>query len=136
MNTVTADTTATAATAANTATVVKAATPAIAAEQVAFIVYLPFKPAQKQRARGMLMEIVAAMSREPEFINTWVHELQDEPDTVVLYETWACSRDDFITRQLGKPYRTAYEAVLPELLASERRLVFLTPLAGFPARRE
>lgn len=101
-------------------------------EQVSFIVHLPFKPERAAQGRQMVMEIVRAMSHEPEFINTWVNEMQDAPDTLVLYETWACSRDDFIARQLSKPYRIAYEAQLPALLSGERQIVFLTPLAGFP----
>lgn len=103
-------------------------------DQVAFIVHLPFKPDRTAQGRQMVMDIVRAMSREPEFINAWVNEMQDEPDTLVLYETWACSRDDFIDRQLSKPYRADYEVLLPELLSGERQIVFLTPLAGFPRR--
>lgn len=103
-------------------------------EQVSFIVHLPFRPERTAQGRRMVMDIVKAMSREPEFINAWVNEMQDEPDTLVLYETWACSRDDFMARQLSKPYRLAYETQLPELLSGERQIVFLTPLAGFPTR--
>jgi hypothetical protein len=42
--------------------------------------------------RAMLFDVVDNMAKEPDFINTWVHEDQAEPDTIVLYETWACSR--------------------------------------------
>jgi quinol monooxygenase YgiN len=108
--------------------------PATLQDQVAFVVHLPFKPEHTAHGRQRVMEIVRAMSHEPEFINTWINEMQDEPDTLVLYETWACSRDDFIARQLSKPYRLAYEAELPALLSGERQIVFLTPLAGFPQR--
>jgi quinol monooxygenase YgiN len=104
-------------------------------EQVAFVVYLPMKPDQKARGRAMLMEVVTAMSREPDFINTWVHEKQDEPDVVVLYETWACSKDEFISHHLSKPYRTDYEASLAEILSGARQIEFLTPLAAFPVRQ-
>jgi quinol monooxygenase YgiN len=103
-------------------------------DQVSFVVHLPFKPEHTALGRRLVMEIVKTMSREPDFINTWVNEIQDEPDTLVLYETWACSRDDFIARHLSKPYRLAYEAQLPALLSGERQIVFLTPLAGFPMR--
>ncbi len=103
-------------------------------EQVSFVVHLQFKPEHTVLGRRLVMDIVRTMSREPEFINTWVNEMQDEPDTLVLYETWACSRDDFIARHLSKPYRLAYEAQLPALLSGERQIVFLTPLAGFPSR--
>jgi quinol monooxygenase YgiN len=103
-------------------------------DQVSFVVHLPFKPEHTALGRRLVMDIVRTMSHEPEFINTWVNEIQDEPDTLVLYETWACSRDDFIARHLSKPYRLAYEAQLPSLLSGERQIVFLTPLASFPMR--
>jgi quinol monooxygenase YgiN len=104
-------------------------------EQVSFVVYLPMKPEQKERGRSMVLDVINAMSREPEFVNAWVHESQDHPDTVVIYETWNCSRDEFIMNQLSKLYRAAYEAALPEILSAERQLVFLTPLAAFPTRQ-
>jgi quinol monooxygenase YgiN len=104
-------------------------------DQVAFVVYLPMKPEQKARGRALLMDVVEAMSREPDFINTWVHEKQDEPDVVVLYENWACSKDAFISGHLSKPYRTEYEAALAEILSGARQIEFLTPLAAFPARQ-
>jgi len=106
-----------------------------APDQVSFVVSLPMKPDQKERGRAMLMDVVTAMSREPDFINTWVHEKQDDPDVIVLYETWACSKDDFISTHLSKPYRLAYEASLADLLAADRQIDFLTPLAAFPARQ-
>jgi len=65
-----------------------------------------------------------------------VHQLQDDPNTLVLYETWNCSKEDFITRHLSKPYRQAYEKRLPELLARERRIEFLEVIKSYPVRRE
>jgi len=104
------------------------------AEQVSFVVYLPMKPEQKARGRAMLMEVVTAMAEEPDFINTWVHEKQDDPDVVVLYETWACSKDDFIAHHLSKHYRLSYEASLADILSGDRKIEFLNPLAAFPGR--
>ena len=65
-----------------------------------------------------------------------MHQLQDDPNTLVLYETWNCSKEDVITRHLGKPYRQAYEKLLPELLARERRIEFLEVIKSYPVRRE
>ena len=104
-------------------------------DQVSFVVYLPMKPDQKIRGRAMLMDVVSAMAREPDFINTWVHEKQDDPDVIVLYETWACSKDEFIANHLSKHYRVAYEASLADILSSARQIDFLTPLAAFPERQ-
>lgn len=52
----------------------------------------------------------------------------------MLFESWACSREYFLEYHLNKPYRTAYEAVLPGLLARERSIEFVTPIRSYPAR--
>lgn len=103
--------------------------------QVAFVVRLPMKPAQKALGHAMLMAVVTEMAREPDFISTWVHETLDDPNVLVLYERWACTRDEFIANHLSKPYRAAYEASLATLLAGDRHIDFLTPLASFPERQ-
>ncbi|MGE8063706.1 putative quinol monooxygenase [Pseudomonas sp. NPDC089569] len=105
-------------------------------EQVAFIVYLPAKPQHFAEARERLLDVVHQMSAEPDFVNTWVHQLQDDPNTLVLYETWNCSKEDFIARHLNKPYRQDYERRLPQLLASDRRIEFLEVIGSYPQRRE
>lgn len=105
-------------------------------DQVAFIVYLPAKPERFAETKEQLLEVVHQMSAEPDFVNTWVHQLQDHPNTLVLYETWNCSKEDFIARHLNKPYRQVYEALLPELLAEDRRIEFLDVINSYPSRRE
>lgn len=107
-----------------------------ASETVAFVVRLPARPEKREQMRAMLFDVVDNMAKEPDFINTWVHEDQAEPDTIVLYETWACSREAFLAEHLNKPYRQAYEAALPELLAGERTITFLTELRAYPSRTQ
>lgn len=103
-------------------------------ESVAFVVRLTAKPETSARLRTMLADVVETMSREPDFINTWVHEDLSDPHTVILYETWACSREFFVEHHLQKPYRLAYEAVLPDLLAKERSIDFMHIIAAYPGR--
>ncbi|WP_283188253.1 antibiotic biosynthesis monooxygenase [Pseudomonas sp. PMCC200344] len=104
-------------------------------DQVAFIVYLPAKPERFAEMKERLLDVVHQMSAEPDFVNTWVHQLQDDPNTLVLYETWNCSKNDFITRHLSKPYRQAYEQLLPQLLVRERRIEFLDVIKSYSVRR-
>lgn len=103
--------------------------------QLSFVVYLPVKPSARERLRSMMFEVLDAMSHESDFVSTWVHEDLDDPHTIVNYETWSCSREDFVRRHLAKPYRQALEAALPDLLSGERRIVFLRPLRAYPQRR-
>lgn len=103
-------------------------------ESVAFVVRLTAKPETSARLRELLTHVVDTMSAEPDFINTWVHEDLNDPHTVILYETWACSREFFIEHHLQKSYRLAYEAVLPDLLAKERTIDFMKIIASYPGR--
>lgn len=104
-------------------------------DQVSFVVYLPAKEGRLEAMKEHLFGVVHTMSTEADFINTWIHVSQDEPNTIVLYETWACTKEYFISHHLAKPYRQAYEKLLPELLAAERRLEFLDIIKSYPERR-
>ncbi|WP_280152055.1 antibiotic biosynthesis monooxygenase [Piscinibacter sp. XHJ-5] len=110
-------------------------TPGRNTEIVSFVVYIPIKRSAKVHGRKMLLDVIAAMSSEPDFVNTWVHQQMDDEDTIVVYETWACSREHFLAHHLKKPYRQAYEAALPDLLSAERRIIFLEQIAAYPQRR-
>jgi quinol monooxygenase YgiN len=103
---------------------------------VSFVVYIPLKPEARERGRELLLRVIDAMSAEPDFVRTWVHEDMSEPDVIVNYETWACTREHFLQHHLQKDYRQAYERALPELLAGERRIVFLREIAAYPGKQD
>ncbi|MDT4827034.1 Antibiotic biosynthesis monooxygenase [compost metagenome] len=103
--------------------------------QVAFIVHLTAKEGRLEKLKGLLFDVVHEMASEPDFVNTWVHQAQDDPNTLVLYETWNCTREYFISHHLGKAYRQEYEKLLPGLLARDRELEFLDIIKSYPGRR-
>lgn len=100
-------------------------------EVIAFVVRLPGKPEHRDELETRLLEVLDAMSHEPDFVNTYLHRSVEDPDTLVLYETWACSAEYFRAHHLKLPYRQAYEAVLPSLLKRERSIEFLTLQKGY-----
>ena len=57
------------------------------------LVSLPVKPEARETFRKMLSEIGEHIAKEPSFISALIHEDMDDPDTIVLYETWAGSRE-------------------------------------------
>ena len=102
---------------------------------VSFIVHLPARPERREELESGLVKVLDQMAGEPDFVRTDVHRLQDDPDTLVLYETWACSREYFMSHHLGRAYRRDYEAVLPGLLKSPRTIEFLEPVRGYALAR-
>lgn len=103
-------------------------------DSVSFVVTLPGKPDTSARLREMLLQVIDAMSHEPDFVNAWVHRDLDDPHSFIVYETWNCSREFFLAHHLDKSYRLAYEAVLPDLLARPRTLEFMTVIASYPGK--
>src|ERR1700740_3076204 len=86
-----------------------------AEKRTVILVSLPVKPEARETFRKMLSEIGEHIGEETSFISALIHEDMDDPDTIVLYETWAGSRDELL-EQLTRPYRRAYEAALPTML--------------------
>ncbi|SAK97965.1 Antibiotic biosynthesis monooxygenase [Caballeronia catudaia] len=100
-------------------------------DKTSFIVHLPGKPEHREELETKLIAVLDRMAEEPDFINTYLHRSADDPDTLVLYETWACSREHFQSHHLSAPYRREYEAALPVLLKRARTLEFLEPVRGY-----
>jgi quinol monooxygenase YgiN len=93
--------------------------------RLTFIVHLPGRPEQREQLEACVRGVLIAMSAEPDFVHCTLHRSQDAPDTLVVYETWRCSRADFLANHLGKPYRQVFEQTLPDMLAAPRRIEFL-----------
>jgi quinol monooxygenase YgiN len=101
---------------------------------VSFVVHITSRPDTRARLRAMVFEVIDAMSSEPDFLNTFINEDMQDPDVLVIYETWACSREEFLSRHLSKPYRAAFEQALPSLQGKPRTLEFLKPVRAYPLR--
>ncbi|HTJ91755.1 MAG TPA: antibiotic biosynthesis monooxygenase [Pararobbsia sp.] len=100
-------------------------------QPISFVVYLPGQPEKRDELFASLETVLDAMSHEPDFVNTYLHRAADDPDTLVLYETWACSAEYFVSHHLSKPYRADYERKLGDLLKSERRIEWLEPVKAY-----
>ena len=94
-------------------------------------VSLPLKPGRANEFLALLNDVFDAMKVEETFVNATALRSADDPDTIVLVETWL-DRDDFMSEQLKRPYRQLYEARLPEILRTPRVLSFYEPIRSLP----
>jgi quinol monooxygenase YgiN len=101
---------------------------------VAVTVSLRLRPGALPETLALLGPVLDAMRHEPSFINAVLHRDPDDPTHLMLYETWA-DLDDLRTTQMRRPYRAAYEARLPALLATPREARIWRPLRGDVADR-
>jgi len=100
-------------------------------QPVSFVVHLPLKPEHREAFEPQLIAVLEQMSEEPDFIDARLHRSQDDPDTYVVYETWACTREHFVDYHLKRPYRRRFEAALSQRLRRLRTVEFLGPVRSF-----
>lgn len=103
-------------------------------DHLVFYVKLHVKPERVQEWRQAFQEIVEAMSKEATFVACHLHQDASDANLFTLYERWAePSVDAFLKNQM-KPYRTRYDAKLPDLLQRPREAQILRPLGQWLAK--
>jgi quinol monooxygenase YgiN len=93
------------------------------------VVSLHVKPGHEEEFLRLVAPVLDAMRHEATFVNAALHQDPEDPARFLLYETWA-DRDDLVEVQMRRPYRSAYEARLPEILREPRRAEIWRPLRG------
>lgn len=102
---------------------------------ISLVVQLPGKPEHCRELEDRVVEMMDRVAQEPDFLSAFLHRSVDDPDTLVLYETWACSREHFETHHSAANYWQVHESALPALLAAGRSVQFLEPLRSWTRRR-
>jgi quinol monooxygenase YgiN len=94
----------------------------MADRQIGFIVHYQMKPGYEEEWLDQGREVVEAMRTEPAFVNFFQLQDSTDPTRFVLYETWNCTKEDFLNVQMKRPYRQNYERILSALLATPREM--------------
>lgn len=94
---------------------------------VTAVLVLRVKHGRETEFLELLTPVLDAMRHEATFINAILHRDPEDPTRFLLYETWA-DRQDLVEVQMRRPYRDAYWARLPELLAAPREVGVWAPL--------
>ena len=98
---------------------------------VTFLVYLHAKAETRQRFEELLLEVLKHVAGEQHFVQSFVHRSQDDPNFIVLHETWSCTRDYFMEHYLKADYKKEYEEALPALLSRPLEIQFLDTVTMF-----
>ncbi|MES2034600.1 MAG: putative quinol monooxygenase [Pseudomonadota bacterium] len=96
---------------------------------VTYVIVFNVRPTEQDRFLTLLGEVLDAMREETMFEEAILHRDPAKPHRYLLYETWR-SHQDVLDVQLHRPYRAAWHAALPALLASERQISVWEPLRG------
>jgi quinol monooxygenase YgiN len=88
-----------------------------------FIVHFDFKPGWEQEwAKQGSVGFIDTMRQESTFVNFFRLADRTNPNRVVIYETWNCSKEYFIEIEMKRPYREVYERILPSLVTTPREM--------------
>ncbi|WP_105400340.1 putative quinol monooxygenase [Neorhizobium sp. T7_12] len=96
---------------------------------ITYVIRFDILPAQRDRFMVLLNGVLDALRHEPMFHNAMLHADPDNENHVMLHETWE-DHQDVLDVQLQRPYREAWHAALPDLLASPRDISVWHPLRG------
>ncbi len=92
--------------------------------RVKLVVIFKLKSGCSARDFELLDGISVHMQHEPTFIDLVALQDQDNPDTVMLYETWA-DRDEFENVQMKRDYRDAYWKSMPDLVREPPTVIYM-----------
>ena len=95
------------------------------------LVSIPLKPGRADEFLALLNDVFDAMKAENTFVNATALRSADDPDMIMLYETWL-DRENFMSEQMKRPYRERYETRLPELLRAPREVSFFESIRSMP----
>ena len=95
------------------------------------LVSIPLKRGGADEFLALLNDVFDAMKVEDTFVNATALRSADNPDTIMLVETWL-DREQFMSEQMKRPYRELYEARLPDLLRTPREVSFYEPIRSMP----
>jgi quinol monooxygenase YgiN len=88
-----------------------------------FIVRFDFKSGWEEEAKKQgLVDFIDIMIQEPTLVNFFRLQDRANPNRFVLYETWNCSKEYFLEVEMKRPYRAAYERILPDLVRTPREM--------------
>lgn len=93
---------------------------------VTYSIRFVIMPTERERFLALLDGVLDAMRDEPVFHRADLFEDPDDPNRLLLVETWE-DHNDVLTVQLQRPYREAFHDALPEVLAAPRNIAIWRP---------
>jgi len=96
--------------------------------QIVLIVRFRVKANSRTLLEEKLKEVFDLLRDEDTFLNATLHRDIEDPEQLLVYEVWQETRESFLTNQMPKPYRRAFEQAIVELKV-ERTAQWLLPIA-------
>ena len=94
---------------------------------VTYLIEFRIKPERRADFLALLNGVLDAMRGEAGFVSSTLHADPQDADHYLLHETWR-DHDEVVEVELRRPYRDAWHAALPDVLAAPRAVSVWTPL--------
>jgi quinol monooxygenase YgiN len=96
------------------------------------IVRFPVKPDKHEEFQIQLRKLLNGLRQEATFVEARIHRDLDNPNMIVLYETYRESRESFLARVPKQVWFQAFLEQLPNLLEQEREVFWHETIAATP----
>lgn len=96
------------------------------------IVRFPVKPENREDFQVELHKLLERLRQETTFVEARIHHDLDNPNTIVLYETYNESRESFLNRVPKQGWFQSFLDQLPNLLQQERDVFWNERIAVTP----
>jgi hypothetical protein len=87
---------------------------------ITLIVFAKVKPGCREELLETGRVLFNELSKEPTFLDAWLHTTEDDPDLIVVYERWNETKESFVRDLLPKPFYKPYLAVLERIGLSRK----------------
>ena len=87
---------------------------------IILIVFAKVKPGCREELLETGRVLFNELSKEPTFLEAWLHATEDDPDLIVVYERWNETKESFVRDLLPKPFYKPYLAVLERIGLSRK----------------
>ena len=91
----------------------------------------PGKEAREAVLKELSKLIEVVIRTQPALRTSVVHESLDNPDSIMLYEEWSLSKEQFIAEELPKSYRASFRKLTDGYFVFKQDLEWLTPMVKF-----
>src|SRR4029453_9694346 len=86
---------------------------------VTYVIKIQVGPGKRGDFLAVLTDVLDAMRHESTFVEAMLHADPDDANRLMLYQTWQ-DHEDVVNVQLLRPYRQAFHAASPKMLAAPR----------------
>ncbi|MFC3559063.1 putative quinol monooxygenase [Pedobacter jamesrossensis] len=80
----------------------------------------------REEFKDILIDLFNVIASEEKFVDASIAEAMEDPNSILVYETWNSTVPEFMEKQMAREYRIPFEKALVNLGVKREPEVFFT----------